>query len=272
MYLGLAWALELAQNEALLGWNAIGWNGITSWKVDSDQVKQCPFDSFSIAPRPLPHGFALVDDAVQPARSRLVALETDGEQPCTFIPNGGADIYALSPSGRAVAWTATESERQGNVVFAVGTLWATTVDGGPPRKLAHGPVVEPIAFQREDRLLFRVDARDTTGLGWLSLDEPSPREHALAVGVLGDPVILDGRWLTQIVDRLHQDGTGTLSIIDVEASREWPIATQVIRSFAPHWPQSDPQREVPLLYEVRGTSPSPADGYWLVRLRPGELR
>jgi hypothetical protein len=155
--------------------------------------------------------------------------------------------------------------------YATGTMWAQLSAGTGVHPLVEGPLLEPIGFQSESRLLYRHHDRDGTGIGWLDLAELPVRERPLASRVVGDPLVVDGRWIVQIIDQRAQDGTGTLALLDVEAGHGWPLAEHVSRSYVTPLSSTAARGTLSVLYEVRRPVPSSADGLWLLRLRSDEL-
>jgi hypothetical protein len=152
------------------------------------------------------------------------------------------------------------------------TLWVANGGGGGARPLAHGPVLEPLAFQDEGRLLYRQYSRDGAGLGWLDVSEQPVRERPLAEHVVGEPHLLGRRWVLQIADQRAQDGTGTLTLIDVESGRSWAIASAVSRLFGQALARfEDEGATISVVYQVRQPVASSADGLWMLRLRPRDL-
>lgn len=199
-----------------------------------------------------------------------------GNDSCVALTTGAGTGADFSPDGQALFWTVGDGTIRAD-------LWAAAADGSNPRMIGSGKL-QGVGFIREpgsERLEFYLD----TDVGWVDLRDDRSAFHDIIPQAFGAFPDLGNAWILAGYDYNHQDGTGTLGLINRDTGKTYPISVAVQKFTVDREAPPDdagapdgggatatPPSIYDVAYLVRGRNPSPQDGIWVARVNIDDLK
>ena len=180
----------------------------------------------------------------------------DQSAECATIAGARTAGSRYSPDGDRLIWMA------GSAGGVSTDLWQADGQGQAPRPILSGPELSVDEFLDSHRILADRTSPDGYGLIWLDLDEAPPSEHVLVEQVFGSRWPLGSRFFVTGSSFNDQDGTGEVSLVDLEQSTAETIA-EGAADYAVGWPPAQGATTFPFAYLEIGRFASDRDGIWV---------